>query len=246
MADIFERGGPNGLAAAIEARVQILPRDEILLLADPSQARVAGNLLAWPAEVPDSPGTSGLIIDRGGSSLRVVASYVRLPGGYRLLMGRESARFQSLVDLFWYGIAAAVGTVLVLGALIGWMIRRALLSEVREISRTASAIAEGDLARRVPARGGSAELDTLAQTVNSMLEQLARQNLRLEDEEAVRRQDGQGLQAAQSGLEGLIVRRTAELAEANQWLLGPHVVAETLAEAATLEQIGRASCRERV
>src|SRR2546425_7893355 len=112
MMDTFEREGPTGLAAAIEARVRILPRDEILLLADPSKARVAGNLLAWPAEVPDSPGTSGLIIDRGGSSLRVVASYVRLPGGYRLLMGRESARFQSLVDLFWYGIAAAVGTVL--------------------------------------------------------------------------------------------------------------------------------------
>src|SRR2546426_3804585 len=140
MADIFERGGPNGLAAAIEARVRTLPRDEILLLADPSKARVAGNLLAWPAEVPDSPGTSGLIINRGGSSLRVVPLYVRLPGGCRLLMGRESARFQSLVDLFWYGIAAAAGTV-------------------------------GDLARRVPARGGSAELDTLAQTVNGMLEQ---------------------------------------------------------------------------
>src|SRR5437667_2184071 len=236
MMDTFEREGPTGLAAASEARVQILPRDEVLLLADPSQARVAGNLLAWPAEVPDSPGTSGLIIDRGGSSLRVVASYVRLPGGYRLLMGRESARFQSLVDLFWYGIAAAVGTVLVLGAVIGWMIRRALLSEVPELSRTASAIAEGDLARRVPARGGSAELDTLAQTVNSMLEQLARQNLRLEDEVAVRRQAEQALQAAHSGLEGLISRRTAELAQANQWLMAQHVVTQTLAEAATLEQ----------
>src|SRR5439155_1594140 len=236
MVDTFEREGPTGLAAAIEARVRILPRDEILLLADPSKARVAGNLVAWPREVPDSPGTSGLIIDRGGSSLRVVASYVRLPGGYRLLMGRESARFQSLVDLFWYGIAAAVGTVLVLGAVIGWMIRRALLSEVHEISRTASAIAEGDLARRVPARGGSAELDTLAQTVNSMLEQLARQNLRLEDEVAVRRQAEQALQAAQGGLEGLIARRTAELAQANQWLMAQHVVTQTLAEAATLEQ----------
>src|SRR3989475_5288036 len=205
MMDTFEREGPNRLAAAIEARVRTLPRDEILLLADPSKARVAGNLLAWPAEVPDSPGTSGLVIDRGGSSLRVVALYVRLPGGYRLLMGRESARFQSLVDLFWYGIAAAAGTV-------------------------------GDLARRVPARGGSAELDTLAQTVNGMLEQLARQNLLLEDEVTVRRQAEQALQATQSGLEGLIARRTAELAQANQWLMAQHAVTQTLAEAATLEQ----------
>jgi len=35
MVDTFEREGPTGLAAAIEARVRILPRDEILLLADP-------------------------------------------------------------------------------------------------------------------------------------------------------------------------------------------------------------------
>src|SRR5439155_460723 len=105
-----------------------------------------------------------------------------------------------------------------------------------DIGRTAWAIAGGDLARRVPARGGSAELDTLAQTVNGMLEQLARQNLRLEDEVAVRRHAEQALQAAQSGLEGLIARRTAELAQANQWLLAQHVVTQTLAEAATLEQ----------
>jgi hypothetical protein len=45
----------------------------------------------------------------------------------------------SVVESFWYGIAGAIGIVVVLGAFIGWMIRRALLFEVQEISGTASA-----------------------------------------------------------------------------------------------------------
>src|SRR4029453_1623373 len=166
-----------------------LPGDEIMLFAHGSKLRLAGNLPAWPAEVPDLPGTYGLVIGLGGgTTMRVVASHVRLPGGYHLLMGRESVRFESLVERFWYGITGAMVIVVVLGAVIGWLSHRALLSEVDEISRTASAIVEGDLSRRVATRGGSDELDTLARTVNGMLEQLARQNVQLEGEIAVRRQ----------------------------------------------------------
>jgi HAMP domain-containing protein len=188
LVDIFHREGAKGLATAIESQARRLPSDEIIVFADASKLRLAGNLTAWPAEVPDSPGTYGLVIGLGGGSMRVVASHVRLPGGYRLLMGRESVRFESLVERFWYGITGAMVIVVVLGAVIGWLSHRALLSEVNEISRTASAIVEGDLSRRVAARGGSDELDTLARTVNGMLEQLAKQNVQLEGEIAVRRQ----------------------------------------------------------
>ena len=133
LVDVFDREGPKALADAIEAGVRTSSRDEFVLFADPSKGRLAGNISAWPSAMPESPGTSGVVIDTGGGSLRAVVSYVKLPGGYRLLIGRESARFQSLVDLFWYGIAGAVGVALMLGAMAGWMIRRALLSEVHEI-----------------------------------------------------------------------------------------------------------------
>ena len=189
LVDIFHREGAKGLATAIESLARSLPSDEIMVFADASKLRLAGNLTAWPAEVPDQPGTYGLVIGlSGGSTMRVVASHVSLPGGYHLLMGRESVRFESLVERFWSGITGAMVIVVVLGAVIGWLSHRALLSEVNEISRTASAIFEGDLSRRVATRGGSDELDTLARTVNGMLEQLARQNVQLEGEIAVRRQ----------------------------------------------------------
>jgi formate hydrogenlyase transcriptional activator len=219
LVDIFDRSGAKALVTAIESRARSLPADQIMVLADASKVRLAGNLPAWPTEVPDAPGTYGLVIGLGsGGSMRVVASHVTLPAGYHFLMGRESVRFESLVARFWYGIAGAMGIVLAVGAVIGWMIRRALLSKVQEISRTASAIVAGDLSRRVAARGRSDELDALAQTVNDMLEQLARQNLQLEEEIAVRRQAEQALHRAHDDLEALVAQRTVQLAQANESL----------------------------
>src|SRR6267378_7296335 len=128
----------------MESQVKSLAGDEIMVFADASKLRLAGNLPAWPAEVPDASGTYGLVIALGGgSSMRVVASHVILPGGYHLLLGRESVRFESLVERFWYGITGAIVAVLLLGGLIGWLSHRALLNDVNEISRTALAISKG-------------------------------------------------------------------------------------------------------
>ncbi len=241
--DAFQTQGPQGLAAAIQSRLAAPNGDEILFLAGPNRSRVAGNVQAWPAGMPDMPGTSGVIVDLGGRSVRIVASHLELPGGYHLIMGRESARFQSLVDLFWYGIAGATLIALILAAAVAWLIRRALLAEVRQISRTASAIVEGDLSRRVPDQTGAGELDTLARTVNGMLEQLASQN--------------DALHRAQESAESLVAERTVQLAESNeslrrsdavlrrsqQMLAGEKRLLEMLATGRPLSEFLNAFCR---
>jgi len=42
-------------------------------------------------------------------------------------MGRESVRFQSLVERFWYGLAGAMAFVMVPGAVFAWLHHRSLL-----------------------------------------------------------------------------------------------------------------------
>jgi PAS domain S-box-containing protein len=211
MVHVFERDGAAGLAAEIDAQAPGLARDKVVILADPSKSRIAGNLPAWPAEVPDVPGTYGLALGGLPSTMRIVASHIALPGGYHLLVGHESARFQSLVDYFWFGIAGATAIAVVIGALIGWLIRRALLFEVQEMSGAAKAIVAGDLSRRLATRRSTDALAALARTVNDMLEQLARQNVQLADEVATRGQAEQALQRARQDLEGVVEQRTAEL-----------------------------------
>jgi signal transduction histidine kinase len=60
----------------------------------------------------------------------------------------------------------------VAGLLGGLLIRRTLLSRIQSIQQTAAAIMRGDLSHRLASRHRGDELDTLAQTINRMLEQI--------------------------------------------------------------------------
>ena len=124
LTDLFHREGAAAVTEAVRSR-SMLSRDEVVLFAGPGKEVLAGTLRAWPPEVPDAPGTYGLMIGVGAdSSMRVVASHVALPGDYHLLMGRESVRFESLVERFWYGMVAALAIVLALGGALAWLLAR--------------------------------------------------------------------------------------------------------------------------
>src|SRR5882672_10715341 len=160
LTDILDKEGVQGLVAAVDRYLDMpFVPERIILFADASQSRLAGNLTAWPPEVPNSAGTHELSIDRDGSSMQVVVIHSILTGGRHLLVGREISRFKKLEILFWYGLAGAAAAILLLGWLGGTLIRRVLLSEVNSIGQTASAIVEGDLSRRLPTLGGRDELD---------------------------------------------------------------------------------------
>src|SRR6185437_11790741 len=54
----------------------------------------------------------------------------------------------------------------------GVLIRRAILARIDSIQQTVLAIVQGDLSHRLPARRSGDELDTLAHTINGMLDQI--------------------------------------------------------------------------
>ena len=173
LADIFQNQGPEVLAAVINSRVKSQQvANSLILFTDPRQARLAGNLDAWPPEAPDSPGVHRVTIAEGDRSIRALLMRTTLPGGYTLLVGKDNARFRPLEALFLYGLAGAACLLLLAGVASGLLIRRALLSEIHSIRQTTCAIVAGDFSRRLPAPGGSDELALLTQTVNRMLDQI--------------------------------------------------------------------------
>jgi signal transduction histidine kinase len=174
LTDVFRRDGAVGLKSFINARVQMqIAGERILLLTDASLHPLAGNLAAWPASVPPVPGNYTIKLDVGSRGIQTALVHVApLKGGYNLLVGRDNALFAPLQTHFWYGLAAAVAVLSIAGLLVGLITRRALMSRVDSIRRTVSAIMHGDLKHRLPTHLNDDELNTLARTINGMLEQI--------------------------------------------------------------------------
>src|SRR5450631_1934787 len=174
LTDVFRRDGADGLKTFIDARVQMqIANDRILLLTDASMHPLAGNLRAWPADVPVAPGNYTINLNLGNQGVQNALIHVaRLGGGYNLLVGRDNALFAPLQTRFWYGLAAAIAVLSIAGLLIGLITRRALLSRVNSIRQTVSAIIHGDLKHRLPTQVNDDELNTLSRTINGMLEQI--------------------------------------------------------------------------
>jgi signal transduction histidine kinase len=173
LTDVFHREGATGLKSFIDARVGMqLPAERILLLADGSLHRIAGNLTQWPATVPAQPGMYTATLELSGKPTESVVVRTALPGGYNLLVGRDVARFAPLAQHFWSGLAGAILVLSIAGVLGGVLIRRAILVRIHSIRQTVLAIVQGDLSHRLPSRSGGDELETLSHTINGMLDQI--------------------------------------------------------------------------
>ena len=174
LSNVLQRHGADSLKAVIDTLVeaQAAGDEKFILLAGPELAPIAGDLAVWPPNIPATPGTYSLSFDFNGHSVPAIFIRMSLPGGYNLLVGRNTSKFKTVEMLFWVGLVGAAATVLVFGAVGGLLIRRALLAEVHDISQTAAAIIGGDLSRRLPSRGKANEFEMLAQTVNRMLDQI--------------------------------------------------------------------------
>jgi signal transduction histidine kinase len=173
MADVLHKQGIDALVGVIDARAASQRvGNHVISVFDANSTRLAGNLTAPPREPRDTGGLFRSTVDVDGRQIRVALVRMSLPGGYELVVGRGTARFQRIETFFGYGLAGAAGVIILTAVIGGLAIRRALLAELQGINQTASAIVEGDLSRRLPVRGGTNELDMLAQTVNRMLDQI--------------------------------------------------------------------------
>lgn len=172
----WEEGGLAALTATIEERLIANVEDDALyMLQDPRGDTIEGNLEEWPDGVAPSGASTEIRINRAGMVVPArVRAYLLLPGGYRLLVGRD-VRTRVLVRalltdaLYW-----ALVLVAVLGVAGAVLMRSLFRRMLANVSATAAAISAGDLTRRVRLTGRGDEFDRVAETINDMLDRTAR------------------------------------------------------------------------
>ncbi|HEY7929588.1 MAG TPA: ATP-binding protein [Steroidobacteraceae bacterium] len=173
LAQVFRREGPKALAGLLSERVGLqIANERLLLFADPQRRPLAGNIDRWPPEVPLEPGFNTLRLQVDGHDAEVALVHLELPGGYHLLVGRDTAFYVPLERRFWYALLGAAVILSTFGALGGILIRRTLMARIHLVRQTVSAIMLGDLTHRLPAEPVGDELNTLSQTINRMLNQI--------------------------------------------------------------------------
>src|SRR5215475_11207986 len=165
--------GLPGALAAINDRLKLAADEHaVYLLTDPLLTPVGGNLSAWPAQVGRDPGWYEVKVVQNGKLHATRILNVDLPADFHLLVERDIQDRAAMRDVILNGLAWAALAALVLAVAGGMLVRRAVFRRVEIINRTAAAIVQGDLARRVPSTRSADEFDQLTGTINEMLDQL--------------------------------------------------------------------------
>jgi two-component system OmpR family sensor kinase len=154
----------NG-AALTQPRSNLINDDEPL----PRLPEVTADEAATRAQHPFTvPAVSG------ETSWRVLALPARLPNGSTgtLLVAQSLGDVQSTVrQLLLLLLVIGAVTIVVVGG-VALFVVRANLRPLREVERTAAAIADGDLSQRVPSGHPDTEVGQLAAALNGMLAQI--------------------------------------------------------------------------
>ena len=177
LAEQYAQRGLSGLVQIVAARSAGDRGDAMLyLVTNPDGRPLAGNIAGWPKGVPARSGWLSFTIEaqvKGRAETHPARGrLILIPGGYRLLVGRDisdAAAFRDRVKatLLWAGLVA-LGVGLVGGAAMS----RNLLRRVEEVNRTSERVMAGNLSDRVPVAGSGDEFDQLAANLNAMLDQI--------------------------------------------------------------------------
>ncbi|MGH6736566.1 MAG: sensor histidine kinase [Methyloceanibacter sp.] len=172
LAEQYRAGGLDQLVRTVAERSQT-PGNSLYLVADNEGKQLAGNLSAVSPALWNSLGPVEFVYSRpapGGVERRLAfANVFRLPGGYRLIVGRDIEDRRDLARLIRTTMLWGLGVMALVGIGGGFWVSRKLLTRIDDLAATTRTIMEGDLAGRLPVSGSDDELDRLSQSVNLML-----------------------------------------------------------------------------
>jgi signal transduction histidine kinase len=175
----YRQRGLRGLVQVIEQRSRQPRTNALYLFADRNANPIAGNLSHWPAADPDDGGWVEFVLAdvpavEGSGIHRARARVFTLPGGFRLLVGRDLRERGEFQDRLVFSLAWAVVLTIGLGTVGGILISRDVMRRVDAINRTTRKIMTGELHQRIEVSAGGDELDELARNLNAMLDRIER------------------------------------------------------------------------
>jgi HAMP domain-containing protein len=112
-------------------------------------------------------------VDESAPGRRALARIFALPGGFRLLVGRDLGDRARIGAVMVHAMAVSLVFFAALAALGALFVARRVLRRIDAMNRSARAIMAGDLTLRLPVSGSGDELDRLAAGLNDMLARIA-------------------------------------------------------------------------
>jgi len=171
----YNEAGIRGLVLVLDLRSR-RPGSSLYLVTTPSGEGLAGNVGSLEPGVLDHPGWLEISYRRieapDGVEHRALVQVVELPGGFRLLVGRDLEERERIYAIISNAGRWSFALVVVLGLAGGFFVSRRVLKRIDAMTDTAHTIMAGDLGGRLPIAGTGDELDRLASNVNAMLERI--------------------------------------------------------------------------
>ena len=178
LSEQYRQGGIRRLVIVVDARAR-RPGSSLYLVTTFNGDALAGQRDGAGAGILDNPGWTETVyrrLDEAESANRpehdALVRVFQLPGGFRLLVGRDLDERERLYHIVLAAGRWSVAIVIVLGLAGGFFVSRRVLRRVDAMTETTKTIMEGDLSERLPVAGTGDEIDRLAQNLNDMLERI--------------------------------------------------------------------------
>ena len=175
LAEQYRQGGLRRLVFVVDARSR-RPGSSLYLVTTPAGEGLAGNVGSLAPGILDRPGWTETeyrrLEDPEGGAHHALVRVFQLPGGFRLLVGRDLEERDRLRDIVIAAGRWSLAIVVVLGIGGGLFVTRRVLRRVDAMTETTRKIMDGDLTGRLPIAGTGDELDRLADNLNAMLERI--------------------------------------------------------------------------
>lgn len=176
LANEYRSGGLLGIVEEITRRSH-QPGASLYLITDVSGRILAGNVSRVPATLLNSSGSEPITVPyeryAGDVGNRVaLVQVVRLPGGFRMLVGRDLGEREQFRKIIARALTWALALMIGLALLSWFFVSRRVLKRIDSLSATSRRIMVGDLSGRLEVTGTGDEFDRLAESLNAMLDRI--------------------------------------------------------------------------